>query len=207
MKENSLMYFVSPYELKKFYSKMRLYDGWRIRKGIMNDRGKLIEHKSYTIYLREIFRDKGFFRKDVSLAEIISWLDNMSIIIRLLDTLQKSLSHEQYNNIEICIEYMIDMSKRMRVDYILIFKNNILLIEMRMLSEFSKIRSTWEKKFRELLIYKELMGYYIKNKNLLLYSFIFLYEYNENIVVEKQFDHNNKQVEYLAEFINRYLVY
>ena len=206
MKEESLLYFKSPKELDDFILDLNIYNGWKIQDGIMNERGKLIEEKKYTKMLRELFKEKKFFRRNVSLAEIISWLDNLTLIQRLLQKLEIAVPVERFNSLEISVEYMIKMSKRMRVDYVIIYKKNILLLELRTVSSFNKVRPTWEKKFHELLIYKELMSYYIKDSDIKCYALIPLYEYTSKIKTEKHIENNDKQLDYLVEYIKRYII-
>lgn len=206
MKEDSLLYFKTPNDLRQFVFDLNIYSGWKIEEGKMNERGKQIEEKKYTKMLRGLFKEKNFFRRNVSLAEIISWLDNLTLIQRLLDKLETSLTSDVFENLEISVEYMIKMSKRMRVDYVIVYKSNILILELRTVSSFNKVRPTWDKKFQELLVYKELMSYYIKNKNMICYALIPLYEFSNKFRIEKHIDNNNKQLDYLVEYISRYIV-
>lgn len=206
MKRNSLLYFETPDAFNSFVTSLDIYKGWKITSGSMNDRGKVIEDKCYTKKLRMIFKDKDFFRKKVSLAEVVSWLDNLILIQRLLSRLKLKLSKDKYNDISISVEYMINMSKKMRIDYLILYNDNILLLELRMVNSFVKIRSTWENKFRELLIYKELMSYYIFNKEFILFALIPLYEFEGNKKVPKNINYNNNQLDFLAEYILEYLI-
>lgn len=206
MEQDSLFYFNNPTEFKLFLQKLDIYNDWKIRSGRLNDRGKEIENKPYTKFLRESFQEKGFFRMRVSIAEIISWLDTVSIMKRLFDKLEKQLSSIEFNRIELSIEYMIQMSKRMRVDYLIIYKNRILLLEFRTVSQFEKIRPTWDYKFKELIQYKELMSYYLFDQLIRVYAFIPLYEYNGKILNSKNIAYNNNQIDFLAEFIKKYLI-
>jgi hypothetical protein len=82
----------------------------------------------------------------------------------------------------------------------------LLLLEFRTVNRFEKLRSTWQMKFQELQIYKELMSYYLPDKTIRVYSFIAMYEYDRGKldVVQKQY--NDNQVNYLTEYIQRYLV-
>ncbi len=204
MKENSLLYFDSPKELREFIKSLDIYQGWQIKDGLLNERGKQIEGRRYTKVLRELFKSKNFFRRNVSLAEIVSWLDNLVLISRLLDKLEKEVDREIFNCIQISVEYMIELSKKMRIDFVFIYEGRILLLEMRTVSKFEKLRSTWEKKFHELLVYKELMSYYIE-KRIILYALISLYEYEKKWSKAKHIDHNCKQLDYLILFMKTYL--
>ena len=112
MREDSLLYFENPQELRKFIRSLDVYNGWKIQSGVMNDRGKMIIDKGYAIKLRKIFKDKQFFRKAASVAEIVSWMDNLILISRVLDNLEESLAPEVFAKFKISAEYKIKMSKK-----------------------------------------------------------------------------------------------
>ncbi len=206
MKEDSLLYFETPYKLRSFVNSLDIYNGWKIQSGIMNDRGKQIDGKSYTIKLRQLFRDKEFFRRNVSLAEIISWLDNIILISRVLDELEREIPINQFKKIKIIAEYRIKMSKNMRIDYVFIYKDNILLVELRTVNRFERLKSSWDKKFQELIVYKELINNYIFNMNIRLYAFIALFEYEEGKKKDKHIEYNNNQIKYISKYIKKFII-
>jgi hypothetical protein len=205
MKNNTLMFFDNPSEFLVFLHELDLYYEWRIQKGLLNDRGKSIENKNYVVRLRNLFDNRDFFRKKVSIAEIVSWLDTMSIMKRLMISLQQSTTKEQYTSMKIYIEYVIEMSKKMRIDYLLEYEDKILLLEFRTVSKFEKIRPTWQMKFHELLVYKELMSYYLTTKKIFVYSFVCMYEYDGSNLIIKQRQYNNNQIAFLTEYLKRYI--
>lgn len=206
MKDDTLLYFQNPNTFIVFIYDLNMYYDWRIQSGLLNDRGRKITSKPYVEQLRKLFNDRNFFRKKVSIAEIVSWLDTMSIMKRLMISLQKGLTDEQYEGVQIYVEYMIQMSKKMRIDYILEYDDRLLLIEFRTVSKFEKLRPTWQMKFNELLVYKELLSYYKTDKKIYVYAFICMYEYNDSQLIVKQRQYNNNQIAYLTEYIKRYLI-
>jgi len=157
MKQDALGYFKNPKQYNEFVDSLDIYNGWKITKGLMNARGEIIRHKSYANQLRRMFSLKKAFRREVSISEIVSWLDSFVIMSRVIDNLKKSISNEEYDKIEIYFEYIIKMSKKMRIDFIIKYNESLLLLEMRMVDNFKKIKGTWTKKKSELLIYKELI--------------------------------------------------
>jgi hypothetical protein len=206
MREDTLIYFDTPSELISFLHELDVYNGWQIQSGLLNDRGKQIYHRRYVKMLRERFDNRDFFRQKVSIAEIVSWLDTMSLMRRLVESLRAKLGRDVAEQIHIYCEYMIQMSKKMRIDYVLEYEDRLLLLEFRTVNRFEKLRSTWQMKFQELQIYKELMSYYLPDKTIRVYSFIAMYEYDRGKldVVQKQY--NDNQVSYLTEYIQRYLI-
>ncbi|MCK5761848.1 MAG: hypothetical protein KAH16_02995, partial [Candidatus Izimaplasma sp.] len=76
MKEESLGYFETPKSFQRFIDELDIYNGWKITKGLMNTRGELIRNKPYSNQLRKMFSVKKAFRREVSISEIVSWLDS-----------------------------------------------------------------------------------------------------------------------------------
>lgn len=207
MKEDALAYFENPQEYLKFVHTLDIYNGWKISKGTMNARGELIRNKSYANQLRKMFSVKKVFRREVSIAEIVSWLDGFVIMIRIVEKLRESVSLEQFSKIEIYFEYVIKMSKKMRVDFIIKYGDRILLLELRLVDNFRKIRGTWNKKKSELLIYKELMYNYIEDDiRILTYALISLYEYNDKKEELTHSQFNTNQVNYLTDYILKFMI-
>jgi len=207
MKEESLGYFKTPKSFQRFIDRLDIYNGWKISKGLMNTRGELIRNKPYSNQLRKMFSVKKAFRREVSISEIVSWLDSFVMITRTLDVLKSKLSNEEFDNIEIYFEYIIRMSKKMRIDFIIKYNQKLLLLELRMVNDFNKIRSTWNKKKSELLIYKELMYNYIDyDIRILTYALITLYEHEGKQENLKHSKFNNDQAQYLAEYIDKFMI-
>lgn len=207
MKNESLLYFKDPKEFNKFLYSLDVYNEWKITNGTMNYRGESIRNKSYTNYLRERFNSKNMFRRSVSISEIVSWLDSFVIMNRFFDRLHLKINDSDYQDIEIHCEYVIRMSKKMRIDFILSYKDTYLLLEFRMVNNFKRIKSTWDKKKIELLIYKELLENYIsRDKRILTYAFISLYEYEGKNLDSIHLEYNNKQVDYLVEYFIEFII-
>jgi hypothetical protein len=205
MIDESMMYFENVFEFRSFIHEIDIYNGWRIRSGLLNNRGKSIERRPYVKYFRDLFEDKKLFYRKVSLAEIVSWLDSFSLLVRVFEKLEQVAGREVLNHISIYAEYMIRMSKRMRVDYVLQYRGKLLLLEFRTVNNFEKLRATWQNKFVELMVYKELISNYL-NVDVKLYAFIALYEYNNSDPVIKHRKYNNDQVEFLSKYICDFLL-
>jgi len=207
MESDSLFYFHKPKDFSKFLNSLDIYNDWKIGRGTMNSRGESIRNKGYTNFLRDKFNNKSMFRRSVSISEIVSWLDSFVIMKRFFEELRKEIEEDEYNNIEIYCEYMLKMSKKMRVDFIIKYNNTILLIEFRMVNNFTKIKSTWNKKKLELLVYKELMQNYItEDTRILTFAFISLYEYDGRVLDDIHLNYNNNQVDFLVKYFIEFII-
>jgi hypothetical protein len=205
MKSESLFYFNSPKEFKAFILKLGFIDDWTIKRGLMNRRGFEISDKPYTIFLKNKFKEKGFFRRNVSVAEIVTWLDNFLLVDRFLNELEMQVGTKYYNQLEIFVEYRIRLSKNMRIDYIFKHKEKVCSVEFRTIETFEKIRPTWSKKKSELLIYKEMMLNYSIFEKYLTYAFIALYEYSKTTPIYKHIEYNNNQIKYLSMYLREFM--
>ncbi len=207
MKNDALAFFKEPNDFNRFIYQFDIYNGWKIGKGTMNSRGELIRNKSYTRNLKKLFSDKNAFRREVSISEIVSWLDSFVILMRVIEKLRINLSSEEFVKVKIYFEYIIKMSKKMRVDFIIEYEDTLLLLELRMVNNFRKIRGTWSNKKGELLIYKELMNNYIDDKfKILTFAFISLYEYEGREEIIAHSHYNNNQVSFLVEYIQKFMI-
>jgi len=207
MKDDSFLYFKNPDMFNDFLKTINVLNGWKITSGTLNDRGLYISNKWYSNYLKNKFNNKNLFRRSVSISEIVSWLDSFSIMNRVFGKLSTMCNQKEFNKIEICCEYVIQMSKKMRVDYLIKFDKKVLLLEFRLVNDFEKIKSTWTKKKTELLIYKELSeNYFEKEIKVLTFAFISLYEYENNILNIPHIDYNNNQIDFLCEYIRRFMI-
>ena len=207
MENDSLFHFHNPNDFSKFLDSLDIYNDWKIGKGTMNTRGESIRNKGYTNYLRDKFNSKKMFRRSVSISEIVSWLDSFVIMRRFFDKLRSSIELTEFEEVEVFCEYMIKMSKKMRVDFIIKYRNKILLIEFRMVNNFTKIKTTWNKKKIELLVYKELLeNYILEDQKILTFAFVSLYEYDGRILDDIHLNYNNNQVDFLVEYFVEFII-
>lgn len=207
LSKDSMVSFKNPNDYFKFLEELKIPKSWRIETGLLNGRGKMIEEKSYVSKLRKVFNSKKLFRRNVSVAEIVSWLDGFVIIARTLRELKKSIDKEQFLSLKIYLEYRIEMSKNRRIDYIFEYRNQLLLIEMRLSDRFPNISNVWQKKEIELIIYKELLSNYLSSKfNIIIYALVYMPEYDRNNLLLKNNKYNTDNIGHLSRYIQKYLL-
>lgn len=202
----SMIKFDSLNEIHSFIDRLDIYNGWKISKGLLNERGSLIKDKQYYEFLKNLFNEKNLFRRSVSIAEVVSWLDSLVIMKRLSHKLASILTLDEMMLIKIDMEYKIEYSKMMRIDYIIHYKKSLMLVEFRLVDSFNKVKPTWEKKKIELIVYKELMENYLSIKKIYTYAMITLFEYEKGRQIEKHITFNNNQVEYFSKYIRDILI-
>jgi hypothetical protein len=73
-------------------------------------------------------------------------------------------------------------------------------------SRFPNISNVWQRKEMELIIYKELLSNYIKNKDIIIYAFIAMPEYNNTGKIDKNIKYNTQNINYFGDYIIEYLL-
>lgn len=206
LKENSMIYFENLNEFKDFYQSLGILGGWKIQSGLMNERGEKIRDTAYVNHLQKLFMKKKLFRRVVSIAEIVSFLDGYEFLQRIVTELEKKISSETFNQIKIYLEYKIAYSKNRRVDFIIEYKESLLLTEFRLSKDFPNQSGMWNKKELELLVYKELISNYITNKKIYLFAFIGMPEYSKNSKIMKNLLYNETNIDFFVDYLITFLL-
>ncbi len=203
--DESMLAFDSLNEFADFYEGLKIRNKWKIKLGDMNHRGTFIYDKPYTKQLRDLFAKKKLFRRNVSIAEIVSWLDSYVIIDRVINKLSDILSEAEYQEIKLYSEYRIRLSKNRRIDFIFEKGEKMLIAEFRLSDKFPNMTNIWQKKETELIIYKELLGNYLNNYQIYVYAFIAMPEFSGEQALDKNQTYNNNNVDHFARYIATYL--
>lgn len=203
----SMLSFQNLFAFEDYYIQLNIYGTWKIQSGLLNNRGSKIIDKPYTRELKKAFNEKNLFRKSVSIAEVVSWLDSYEILRRIIHKIKEEVGLEVAMKILLFQEYLIRLSKARRVDYIFMYKNKILLVEFRISDHFPNMSNAWQKKELELIIYKELMKNYIKKDyNIYTYAFIMMPEYENKNPILKNIKYNNNNIDHFCEYLSTYLL-
>lgn len=200
--------FNGVYAFEEFVKELHIYNNeWKIRDGLLNDRGKAVQNRRYFKVLRDRFDSLNLFHMKVSLAETVSWLDSFTHVQRIIGKLKETESKANLNEVKILFEYVIEMSKSSRVDVIFKFKNRLCLLEFSTVNKFERVKRAFQQKRVELMIYKDLMLNYLpEDSRIIVLPFIGLYEYHKRHRVESHYYNNVKQAEFAAEYISKFLI-
>jgi hypothetical protein len=206
LSKNAMISFQKPEQFNDFYQSLSIHGGWKIQSGLMNQRGEVIKDTAYVNYLRNLFMSKNLFRRNVSIAEIVSFLDGYEFLSRILKSFKLKVSSDVYDSVQIHIEYKIPYSKNRRVDFVFEYNDQILLTELRLSADFPNQSGMWQKKELELIIYKELMTNFLTNKSIYLYAFIGMPEYIKLQKISKNILYNDNNIEFFVDYLITYLV-
>ncbi len=207
--DNSMLSFDDLQIFQNFYSALIYFGKWRITDKPVNKRGDEVRNSNYMKFLRQKFDEKHLFRWQVSIAELISIVDGLFLMNKFADKFKENYGYETYSKLSLFCEYRIKLSKNKRVDFILGNGSKILLLELRISNTFPNLSNIWHKKAYELLIYKEMMSYYLSPEiKIHNYSFIAMPEYTGvkgKEPVKKHIEYNNNNVNHLCKFVKEYL--
>ena len=150
---------------------------------------------------------KQLFRRNISIAEIVSILDSYSIMMRLIQQLEKMVGTERLKKLKMYSEYKIYFSKNRRIDYVLEYGNRLLLVEFRVSFTFPNLSSMWQKKETELLFYKELLSNYLPDDyKIHLFAFIAMPELDNGFWMAKHSKYNTDNVRFFSEYIKTFIL-
>lgn len=200
--------FIGVTAFEEFIKELDIYNNqWKIREGLLNERGRAVQNRVYFRELRFKFDNLNLFHMKVSLAETVSWLDSFTHIQRIITKLKEFHPKTELEKTEILFEYVIEMSKSSRVDVIFKFENRLCLLEFSTVNKFERIKRAFQQKRIELMMYKDLMQNYLpKDSKVIVLPFIGLYEYHKRHRVESHYFNNVKQAEFAAEYISKFLI-
>jgi len=206
-KDNSMISFDSLNAFKQFYNDFDFYSGWKITTARNNLRGEVIRDKPYVNHIRALFAEKKLFRRNISIAEIVSILDSYSIMVRVFDKLKLLCSNDEWSDIKLYSEYKVYFSKNRRIDFVLEYQKRLLLIEFRVSNIFPNVSTIWQKKESELIVYKELLKNYLDDAfKIHLYAFIAMSEYEGRKPIPKNIKYNQENTQFFAEYIYTFII-
>lgn len=193
---NKLMHFKNIKDFIEYASLLYSCDKWTIKSTSNDERAKIMEHRSYFKKLKELYNSN--FEKETSDNQIISFLDTMHFMFLILKQVKEEQIIEETN---IILEYEIPIPSKPRIDYLLVYRNTIIIIE------FSKTNSTKELGKITNQKQQQLYGYInemknIVNNNIQIFSKAFIYlpedelcDYEYNITT------NDKTISCMCDFI------
>jgi hypothetical protein len=193
-----LLHETSIENLSKSFDEIIGFKSWSLRKGSLDERSKGIK------YFGKKFKDhfKTNLNRDIQDVEVISYFDTMTLLKRLDEKIS-------IKEIQVFMEFSIPYAHQKRIDYILTFKNTIIILEFSYFNENDKSikNDEYMKKYHEKLVqamqYQTLLQNMIDSK-IKIIPFVILYqpEYDNEIEIKGSIEQNNNEIEKLCEMIN-----
>lgn len=190
-----LLHFKNIYDFFSYLKNLYRADKWEIKSDSYKDRAKKLKDKKYYITLKELY-EKNISNKDCT-NQIVSFLDTLSL---LQWTLAKIENETIYNETNILIEYQIPIKSKHRIDYILSFRDKIIILEFSKTNNIDEMSQLANQKQQQANGYiTDLKNTLKKNIEIYANSFIYLPDDQE----ETFFEINKQNVIDTAYFIKQ----
>lgn len=181
-------------EFKKTTKSNLQFNKWKVFEMNIEDRYDCVQDNSYVNKLHEIAKSNNIKYDE---CETISWLDSQSIMLKVINKMEKFDYDNLLNNMRIIQEFHIPFTNK-RADYLLVYENKIIIVEFSY-NKFDNEDYHYNIKLNQLIGYKELIINILPN-NIDIATFTFLIhpeDVNENS--------NQEQIENFVEYIKFFM--
>ena len=181
-------------EFKKTTKSNLQFNKWKVFEMNIEDRYDCVQDNSYVNKLHEIAKSNNIKYDE---CETISWLDSQSIMLKVINKMEKFDYDNLLNNMRIIQEFHIPFTNK-RADYLLVYENKIIIVEFSY-NKFDNEDYHYNIKLNQLIGYKELISNILSN-DIDIATFTFLIhpeDVNENS--------NQEQIENFVEYIKFFM--
>jgi hypothetical protein len=202
MKIESMIIFNNMRELTEFTNEIDNMK-WKIEKEYLKERAVFYGKTHIFKLLKELFLTKKISIFPLKDEEVITWIDTLTLLRRVLVMLFKK--GIETDKISIVMEYPLVFGNHMRADYLLIYNQLLMVLEFGMFNQDERrSEERYTKKLQESNSYRQLLANLISPKiDVVNYVMIYRPEYcrslnknmNENIL------YNNNELEKLCKYI------
>lgn len=174
---------------------------WTIDKQLLKDRVTFYEDVSLFIDLKKEYIDKKISIFTLKDEEVITWLDTMLLLRRVVLVLfQRGMIHEE---IKIIMEYPFVLGNQMRSDYLIVFKQSVIILEFGMFNQDEKRKEErYTKKVQENIGHRHLLA---NLTNIDIYTYVVMYrpefDYISHQRLKEHYSHNEEVIDNLATFL------
>lgn len=133
---------------------------WGIYPGTYSDRATVIKKYSYYNELKDEFNEKNLTNKPIGEEQIISFFDTMYLMYKILSQITDEKIKQ---DMKIIMEYVIPEPSKPRIDYMLVYRNSILLLEFSKASSIETISNEQGHKLQQVNGYATLLKSNINN--------------------------------------------
>lgn len=176
---------------------------WKIEKEYLKDRVIFYHEIELFVKLKKDFLNKKLTIWPLKDEEVITWMDTLSLISRVMMKLFKS--GVQTNKISLIMEYPIVFGNHMRTDYLLIYDRLIVVLEFGMFNQDEKrSEERYTKKLQESISYRQILNNLLKpGVDVVNYVMIYRPEFyrTKNIYLSENIEYNNLEIEKLTKFL------
>lgn len=176
---------------------------WQIEKEYLKDR--VVYYSKLKLYqkLKKMFNDKQISIFPLKEEEIITWIDTLCLLKRLMILLFKK--GVQTDKISIIMEYPLIFGNHMRADYLLIYDHLLIVLEFGMFNQDERrSEERYTKKLQESISYRQLLSNLVSDKiDVVNYVMIYRPEFSRlnKLRMEENIVYNSSELDKLCNFI------
>lgn len=152
--------------IKDFINKTKeLYrvNNWHIQEGSYTDRANVLKNFSYYNTLKNEFNEKNLTNKPITDEQLVSFFDTISLMYKVLTQITDEKIKQE---MKIIMEYVIPDPSKPRIDYMLIYRNSIFLLEFSKATSINTLSNESSKKLQQINGYATMLKTNINNNNI-----------------------------------------
>ena len=176
---------------------------WQIEKEYLKDRVVYYSKAKIVSKIKKMFNDKQISIFPLKEEEIITWIDTLCLLKRLMILLFKK--GVQTDKISIIMEYPLIFGNHMRADYLLIYDHLLLVLEFGMFNQDERrSEERYTKKLQESISYRQLLSNLVSDKiDVVNYVMIYRPEFSRlnKLRMEENIVYNSSELDKLCNFI------
>lgn len=178
---------------------------WRIEKQLLKERVEKYKTEEFFLKLQHDFNNKNLTIWELKQEEIITWIDTISLLQRiLLQVFKKGVNVE---NVNIIMEYPLIYGNHMRSDYLIVYDRLIVVLEFGMFNQDEKrSEERYTKKLQESINYRQIIGNLV-SVDLSVINYVMIYRPEYDCVLKKEMTenikYNNGEIDLLSNFLVR----
>lgn len=197
----SLYTFESYFVFKSFVKDLYNIRNWKISDKTDDERIALIKDKDYFQKLKKDFNSRNICPYPITNKEVLSYLDTLNILYKVLEEIT---NQDFKKNVKIIMEYLPknDLGKD-RVDYVIAYKNILILIEFGRSSRRENLKETRMKKEDELDYYKKQIERIVDSSDIKIQTLPIIYQpEKDEQAIEENFNTIKNTANNIKKWIN-----
>lgn len=181
----ALKVFDSIDEFNNFTENLYNVEYWQIYPDTYKNRAKQLNNTSYWVELKKIFETQKLINKEIGEEQLVSYFDTMNLMYYILSFIN---NQSIKNELKIIMEYRITTSEKERPDYLLIYRNEIIILEFGNAVSIEKTKKLKTEKLNQLNEYENNLKNTLSNKNISFTKIPVIYlpdnndNFNKNLV-------------------------
>lgn len=162
-KIKALKVFDNIKEFIKFTKNLYNVEYWEIYPETYKKRAEQLSSTSYWKELKELFQKKKLINKTISDEQLVSYFDTMNLMYFILCYIKKENIADE---VKIIMEYQINTYEKERPDYLLIYRNEIIILEFGNAFSYNNLKKCKSEKLNQLNEYENNLKNTLSNTNI-----------------------------------------